>query len=43
MERIKFRYFCLDYSDKNNNLERIPVAVKNIDHLSCMTSEILET
>ena len=33
----------MDYSDKNNNLERIPVAVKNIDHLSCMTSEILET
>ena len=44
MERIKFRYFWLDYSEKkNNNLERIPIAVKNIDHLSCMTSEILET
>ena len=34
-------YFWLNYSDKNH-IERIPVAVKNIDHLFRMASEIIE-
>ena len=34
-------YFWLNYCDKNH-IERIPVAVKNIDHLSRMASEIIE-
>ena len=28
-----FMYFWLNCSDGNNLIERIPVAVKNIDHL----------
>ena len=35
--------FWLNYSDKRNRLERTPVAVKNIDRLFCMDSEILES
>ena len=35
-------YFWLNYSDKNNHVERIPAAVKNISHLFSMASEILE-
>ena len=35
-----FMYFWLNYCD--GNIERIPVAVKNIDHLFCMASEIIE-
>ena len=38
-----FMYFWLNYSDKNNHIDRIPVAVKNIDHLLRMTSEIIES
>ena len=34
-------YFWLNYCDKNH-IERIPVAVKNIDHLFNMASEIIE-
>ena len=41
MER--FMYFWLNYSDGNNHIERIPVAVKNIDQLFRMASEILES
>ena len=36
-----FQYFWLNYCDEN--IERIPVAVKNIDHLFNMVSEITET
>ena len=36
-------YFWLKYSDKCNHLERIPMAVKNIDPLFCMVREILES
>ena len=32
MKTRKFMYFRLNYSDKNNPIERILVAVKNIDH-----------
>ena len=38
---VTFMYFWLNYCDKNH-IERIPVAVKNIDHLSRMASEIIE-
>ena len=38
-----FMYFWLNYSDKNNNIKKIPVAVKNIDHLFGMASEIIES
>ena len=33
-------YFCLNYC--NDHVERIPVAVKNIDQLFNMASEIIE-
>ena len=37
---VVFMYFWLNYCDEN--IERIPVAVKNIDHLFNMASEIIE-
>ena len=39
---VTFIYFWLNYCDKNH-IDRIPIAVKNIDHLFNMTSEIIET
>ena len=41
MKPIAFRYFWLNYCDENH-IERIPVAVGNIDHLFNMASEIIE-
>ena len=38
---IAFIYFWLNYCHKNH-IERIPVAVKNIDHLFNLASEITE-
>ena len=38
---IAFMYFWLNYCDENH-IERIPVAVKNIDHLFNLASEIIE-
>ena len=35
--------FWLNYCDENHHIERIPVAVKNIDHLFNLASEIIET
>ena len=35
-----FQYFWLNYCDEN--IERTPVAVKNIDHLFDMASEIIK-
>ena len=37
---VVFMYFWLNYCDEN--IERIPVAVKNIDHLFNMASEIIK-
>ena len=37
---VVFMYFWLNYC--NENIERTPVAVKNIDHLFNMASEIIE-
>ena len=38
---VTFMYFWLNYCDKNH-IERIPVAVENIDHLFRLASEIIE-
>ena len=38
---ITFMYFWLNYCDENH-IERIPVAVKNIDHLFNLASQIIE-
>ena len=32
----------MNYCDENNHIERIPVAVKDIDHLFNLASEIIE-
>ena len=40
---IKLMEFWLNYSDKSNHMEIIPVTVENIDHLFCMTTKILES
>ena len=40
---VTFMYFWLNYCDENHHIERIPVAVKNIDHLFNLASEIIET
>ena len=39
---VTFMYFWFNFCDENH-IERIPVAVKNIDHLFNQTSEIIET
>ena len=38
---VTFMYFWLNYCDKNL-IERMPISVKNIDHLFNMVSEIIE-
>ena len=38
---INFMYFLLNYVDMGN-IERIPIAVKNIDHLFRMATEVIE-
>ena len=35
-------YFWLNYCDENHHVERIPIAVKNINHLFHLASEIME-
>ena len=35
-------YFWLNYCDENHHIERIPVAVKDIDHLFNLVSEIIK-
>ena len=42
MEPATFMYFWLNYSDENHHIERIPVAVKDIDHLFNLVSEIIK-
>ena len=37
---VSFMYFWLNYCDKNH-IERIPIGVKDIDHLFCQASEII--
>ena len=39
---VTFMYFWLNYCDENHHIERIPVAVKNIDHLFNLASEIIK-
>ena len=38
---IAFMYFWLNYCDENH-IERIPLAMKNIDHLFNLASEIIK-
>ena len=38
---ITFMYFWLNYCDKNR-VGRIPIAVKNNNHIFCMAGEIIE-
>ena len=38
---MMFMYFWLNYCDENH-VERIPVAVKNIDHLFNLVSQIIK-
>ena len=38
---VTFMYFWLNYCDKNH-IERIPIGVKNIDHLFNMASKMIE-
>ena len=38
---VTFMYFWLNYCDKNH-IERILIAVKNIDHLFRLASEMIE-
>ena len=38
---VVFMYFWLNYCNENQ-IERIPVGVKNIDHLFNMDSEIIK-
>ena len=37
-----FMYFWLNYCDENHYIKRIPVAVKNIDHLFNLAGEIIK-
>ena len=39
---VVFMYYWLNYCNENHHIERIPVYVKNIDHLFRMTSEIIK-
>ena len=39
LQTVTFMYFWLNYCDKN--IERIPVAVKDLDHLFNMAREII--
>ena len=38
---ITFMYFCLNYCNENH-VEKIPIAVKDIDHFFRMVTEIIE-
>ena len=39
---VVFMYFWLNYCNENHHIERIPVGVKNVDHLFRMASEIIK-
>ena len=39
---IAFMYFWLNYCDENHHIQRIPVAVKDIDHLFNLASQIIK-
>ena len=39
---VVFMYFWLNYCNENHHIERIPIAVKTIDHVCPMASEIIE-
>ena len=39
---VTFLYFWLNYCDENHHIEKIPVAMENIDHLFNLASEIID-
>ena len=39
---VTFMYFWLNYCDENHHIERSPVAVKDIDYLFHLASEIIK-
>ena len=39
---IAFMYFWLNYCDENHHIQIIPVAVKDIDHLFNLASQIIK-
>ena len=39
---VTFMYFSLNYCDENHHIERIPVLVKDIDHLFNLAGEIIK-
>ena len=40
--KTMFMYFWLNCCDKNHHVEKISIAVKNIDHLFHLTSEMID-
>ena len=40
--KTMFIYFWLNYCDQNHHIERIPIAVQNIDHLFRLANEIIK-
>ena len=40
--KTMFIYFWLNDCDQNHHIERIPIAVQNIDHLFRLASEIIK-
>ena len=42
MEPAAFMYFWLNYCDENPRIERIPVAVKDINHLFNLAGETIK-
>ena len=42
MKPATFMYFWLNYCDENHHIERSPVAVKDIDYLFHLASEIIK-
>ena len=39
---MMFMYFWLNYCDENHHIERMPIAVQNVDDLFHLASEIIE-
>ena len=42
LQPATFMYIWLNYCDENHHIERISVAVKHIDYLFCLASEIIK-
>ena len=42
LQPTTFMYFWLNYCDESYHIERIPIAVKNINHVFYLASKILK-